>query len=102
MANRKKIKRLQSLVVSKEQFPLFSLPEMEVDADPGELDLTLMQSLQRSLKETFVAVDPNDNLTLSIRCCTELMAAPRNSVDYALKIFTTSWEYQKHHPQPST
>lgn len=34
--------------------------------DPGVLDLTLMQSLKRSLKETFVAVDPNDNLTLSM------------------------------------
>lgn len=34
--------------------------------DPGELHLTLKQSLKRSLKETFVAVDPNDNLTLSM------------------------------------
>lgn len=34
--------------------------------DPEELDLTLMQSLKRSLEETFVAVDPNDNLTLSM------------------------------------
>lgn len=33
---------------------------------PGELGLTLMQSLKRSLKETFVAVDPNDNLTLNV------------------------------------
>lgn len=33
--------------------------------DPGELGLTLMQSLKRSLEETFVAVDPNDNVTLS-------------------------------------
>lgn len=34
--------------------------------DPGELGLTLVQSLKRTLKETFVAVDLNDNLTLSM------------------------------------
>lgn len=34
--------------------------------DPAELVLTLMQSLKRSLKETFVAVDPNDNLVLGM------------------------------------
>lgn len=39
---------------------------MEADVDPGQLGLTLMQSLKRSLKETSVAVDPNDNLTLSM------------------------------------
>lgn len=39
---------------------------MEADVDPGELGLTLMPSLKRSLKETFVAVDPSDNLTLSM------------------------------------
>jgi len=42
---------------------------MGADVYPGELGrtrLTLMQSLKRSLKETFVVVDPNDNLTLSV------------------------------------
>lgn len=34
--------------------------------DPGELGFTLIQSLKRTLKETFVAVDLYDNLTLSM------------------------------------
>lgn len=41
-----------------------------------------------------MAVDPNDNLTLSM-VLHRTESAPQNSVDYALKIFTTSWEYQK-------
>lgn len=60
---------------------------MEADEDPGELGLTLIQSF-RSLKETFLAVDPNENLTVSI--VLHRSQLHRSVLNMPFMVFTTS------------